>query len=71
MNEINILDETSMLASIRPRCRTAKEAYIRVRFVIFKQVYRTSQLAETPKEKDTDTITLVCKYLHYWRSILV
>ena len=47
MNKINVLENNSMLASIRQGCQTVKQAYIRVRLVIFKQVYRTSQSAET------------------------
>ena len=72
MNKINVLDNNnnSMLVSIRQRCRTAKQAYIRVRLVILKQVYHISQSAETPKT-NKDAITLVCNYLLYWRSILV
>ena len=74
MNEVNILDNNSMLASRRPRCQPAIQAYIRVRLVIFKQVYRTSQSAEKrkiQKNKNKDAVTLVCNYLLYWRSTLV
>ena len=36
MNEINVLGNNSMSASMRQRCRTAKQPYIRVELVIFK-----------------------------------
>lgn len=47
MDEINVLDNNSVSASLRQISQTATKAYIRVRLVILKQVYRKSRSAET------------------------